>query len=80
MFEHGMNKPNRYPHVVRKGADIGNLSVEEKQRSPDETKGKEVKYESLESLKGSDTWELVDFPKGVKVIPCKWVSKLKPRQ
>lgn len=31
----------------------------------------------IQSLKENDTWELVDRPTGKKVIPCKWVFKLK---
>lgn len=30
------------------------------------------------SLNKNQTWKLIDKPKGIKVIGCKWVSKYKP--
>ena len=33
--------------------------------------------EEMESLKKNDTWHLVQFPKGKRVIGCKWVYKKK---
>jgi hypothetical protein len=33
--------------------------------------------EEMHALAENDTWDLVDAPKGVKLIGCKWVYKIK---
>ena len=33
--------------------------------------------EEMQALYANDTWDLVDAPKGVKLIGCKWVYKTK---
>jgi hypothetical protein len=33
--------------------------------------------EEIESLHKNQTWELVELPKGQKIVGCKWVFKKK---
>ena len=33
--------------------------------------------EEMHALEENETWDLVDAPKGVKLIGCRWVYKLK---
>ena len=44
---------------------------------PDSKKWLEAMKSKLESMKVNDVWTLVDPPKGVKLIGCKWVFKRK---
>jgi hypothetical protein len=38
---------------------------------------KQAMDSEIKSLKENKTWELCDLPEGAKVIPCKWVYKVK---
>ncbi|WJZ90859.1 hypothetical protein VitviT2T_009976 [Vitis vinifera] len=33
--------------------------------------------EELKSMKDNDVWDLVELPKGIKTIGCKWIFKTK---
>ena len=37
----------------------------------------EAMVEELESLKKNNTWELVQLPKGKRMVGCKWVCRKK---
>lgn len=52
-------------------------SIEELQKLEDWPEWKVAVKEELRSLAENDTWELVDLPKGRKVVDNKWVFRLK---
>ena len=33
--------------------------------------------DELDSMKSNEVWDLVELPKGAKIISCKWVYKTK---
>ena len=33
--------------------------------------------EELKSMKDNEVWDLVELPKGIKTIGCKWIFKTK---
>ena len=33
--------------------------------------------EEMDSLEKNKTWELIELPKDIKIVGCKWVFKLK---
>ncbi|CAL8175713.1 unnamed protein product [Prunus armeniaca] len=43
----------------------------------DNPKWKEAMYEELRALRKNSTWELVELPRGKKVVGCKWVFTIK---
>lgn len=52
-------------------------TFEEAESGHDNKKWKVAMGEEICSLKENRTWELVDPPKGSKIIGCKWVYKIK---
>ena len=38
-----------------------------------------VVFEEMNALKKNDTWEIVELPKGKKVVECKWVFTIKSK-
>ncbi|XP_021838980.1 uncharacterized mitochondrial protein AtMg00820-like [Spinacia oleracea] len=52
-------------------------SYEEAMSSFDASFWKEEINSELESIMANQTWELVELPKGGKVIGCKWIFKRK---
>ena len=54
-------------------------SYQEALNSVDSSMWKEAIKSELDSLTMNQTWELVDLPKGSKLIKCKWIFKKKTR-
>jgi hypothetical protein len=52
-------------------------TFEEACSSLDKAKWELVIKEELASQKENGTWTIIDRPKNAKVIPCKWVFKIK---
>ena len=43
----------------------------------DKLKWEHAMQSEYDSIMANDTWDLVPLPKDKKVIPCKWVYKIK---
>lgn len=71
------SKPNRYAYIARKGAQVDTPTVEEALQSSESHQWKRAMKEELKSLEETGTWEIVDQPQNVQIVPCKWVLKLK---
>ena len=52
-------------------------SINEAMKSPDWPRWKEAMDEEMEVLKSYKTWEVVDIPKGVNVVGCRWTYVVK---
>lgn len=52
-------------------------TFEEALSGPDKIKWEQAMDEEIRSLEENHTWEIVDLPKGSKVVGCKWVYKIK---
>lgn len=70
-------KPDRDAYKARKGAEVDSRNIEEALRSTKTNELEEAIDQELKSLERNDTWKIVDRPKDVEVVPCKWVPKLK---
>lgn len=76
-------------HLVEDEDDLGVVlltedrdpsSYAEAMASPDRDKWIEAMLKELGSLKKNQTWRLVKFPKGKKLVQCRWVYKRKRLQ
>ena len=52
-------------------------SLNEAMKSPDWPRWKEAMDEELEALKAYKSWEVVDTPKGVNIVGCRWTFVVK---
>jgi hypothetical protein len=52
-------------------------SYEEVMRSPHSSKWREAMEDEMRSMSANQVWKLEDIPKGVKIVGCKWVYKIK---
>ena len=53
------------------------ILVSQVKQSSDSEKWIEVMKHEMKSMKGNGVWDLVELPKGVKPIGCKWIFKTK---
>ncbi|KAL8107641.1 hypothetical protein AgCh_024159 [Apium graveolens] len=62
------------------GIDIGEddpVNLQQVMRSPNSQKWIDAMNEELQYMKDNDAWDLIELPKGQKLIGCKWVFKTK---
>ena len=52
-------------------------SYEEAMRSVHSSKWLEAMEDEMKSMNSNGVWDLEDIPKGVKIVGCKWVYKIK---
>ena len=52
-------------------------TIDEARARPDWPKWDEAISKELTSLEAARTWDVVECPKGVNIIGCKWVFKIK---
>jgi hypothetical protein len=52
-------------------------SYEEAMRSAHSSKWLEAMEDEMKSMSSNDVWDLVEIPKGAKIVGCKWVYKIK---
>lgn len=85
------NQKGRYPERERKKKEFPDYvlyeitcivnekpqSVKEIMENIDKDKWKLTMEQEIQSLKDNKTWTLVDRPKNQRVIPCKWIYKIK---
>jgi hypothetical protein len=55
----------------------GPTSYEEAMRSPHSSKWHEIMEDEMRSMSANQVWKLEDISKGVKIVGCKWVYKIK---
>jgi hypothetical protein len=53
------------------------VSYEEAMRSAHPSKWLEAMEDEMKSMSSNDVWDLVEIPKGAKIVGCKWVYKIK---
>jgi hypothetical protein len=52
-------------------------SFEEAMRSPHSSKWLEAMEDEMRSMSTNKVWKLEEIPKGVKIVGCKWLYKIK---
>ena len=77
-------RPTRPPDMFVPGIDFVLLTdcgepscFKHTMRRDDHLKWERAMQSEMASLKKNATWDLVSLPTGMKVLPCKWVYKLK---
>lgn len=64
-------------HEFDIGLEDDPTSVKQAKQSPNASKWIDAMNEEMKSMYDNDVWELVELPKGVKPIGCKWTFKTK---
>ncbi|RVW87693.1 Retrovirus-related Pol polyprotein from transposon TNT 1-94 [Vitis vinifera] len=59
------------------GLEDDPISISQVKQSSDSEKWIEVMKDEMKSMKDNSVWDLVELPKGVKPIGCKWIFKIK---
>ena len=62
---------------VREAEGLDPLTIDEARTRPDWPKWDEAISKELASLAAARTWDVVECPRGVNIIGCKWVFKIK---
>ena len=62
---------------VSKAEGLDPLTIDEACARPDWPKWDEAILKELASLEAARTWDVVECPKGVNIVRCKWVFKIK---
>ncbi|RVW28694.1 Retrovirus-related Pol polyprotein from transposon TNT 1-94 [Vitis vinifera] len=64
-------------HELDMGLEDDPISVSQVKQSSDSKKWIEAMKDEMKSMKDNGVWNLVELPKGVKPIGCKWIFKTK---
>nr|CAN75475.1 hypothetical protein VITISV_006889 [Vitis vinifera] len=64
-------------HEFDMGLEDDPISVSQVKQSSDSEKWIEAMKDEMKSMKDNGVWDLVELPKGVKLIGCKWIFKTK---
>ncbi|RVX08106.1 Retrovirus-related Pol polyprotein from transposon TNT 1-94 [Vitis vinifera] len=64
-------------HEFDMGLEDDPISVSQVKQSSDSEKWIEAMKDKMKSMKDNGVWDLVELPKGVKPIGCKWIFKTK---
>lgn len=77
-----LQKPKRFKdHVMEADTYLSDNDSPETYKEAvdgkDSSNWKKAMDNEMDSLKENQTWELTDLPVGARVIPCKWVYRLK---
>ncbi|KAL6311270.1 hypothetical protein AAG906_016241 [Vitis piasezkii] len=64
-------------HEFDMGLEDDPISVSQVKQSSDSEKWIEAMKDEMKSMKDNGVWDLVELPKGVKPIGCKWIFKTK---
>ncbi|RVW36414.1 Retrovirus-related Pol polyprotein from transposon TNT 1-94 [Vitis vinifera] len=64
-------------HEFDMGLEDDPISVSQVKQSSNSEKWIEAMKDEMKSMKDNGVWDLVEFPKGVKPIGCKWIFKTK---
>ncbi|RVW97032.1 Retrovirus-related Pol polyprotein from transposon TNT 1-94 [Vitis vinifera] len=64
-------------HEFDMGLEDDPISVSQVKQSSDSEKWIEAMKDEMKSMKDNGVWDLVELPKGVKLIGCKWIFKIK---
>nr|CAN71504.1 hypothetical protein VITISV_021017 [Vitis vinifera] len=64
-------------HEFDMGLEDDPISVSQVKQSSDSEKWIEAMKDEMKSMKDNGVWDLVELPKGVKPIGCKWIFKAK---
>ncbi|RVW97553.1 Retrovirus-related Pol polyprotein from transposon TNT 1-94 [Vitis vinifera] len=64
-------------HEFDMGLEDDPISVSQVKQSSNSEKWIEAMKDEMKSMKDNGVWDLVDLPKGVKPIGCKWIFKTK---
>ena len=59
------------------GLEDDPISIYQVKQSSDSKKWIEAMKDEMKSMKDNSVWDLVELPRGVKSIGCKWIFKTK---